>query len=244
MPNFSHGTAGIAFFLAAAGMETGRSEFIDAALGGGRHLQAIARTDGGICLVPHRDPPSDEFDGPNGEPSYALSWCHGPSGTGALWWQLYLATRDEAFVDWLGRSAKALVPGAIPPTVWGVPRNEPPGEWPSVCYCHGSAGDADFLLNVCRVTGLEYLRPVALHMLDDCLSRAIPDADGLKWMQLGPVGWDAEADKPLADWHPQTGFSLGAAGIGYALLGADGFLAGRQRRIVLPDSPFASQTAR
>ena len=46
MPNFSHGTAGIAYFLATLARETGRKEFLDAALAGARYLQAVANTAG------------------------------------------------------------------------------------------------------------------------------------------------------------------------------------------------------
>src|SRR5579872_5608295 len=41
MPNFSHGTAGVAYFLATLHQETGRKEFLDAALAGARYLQSI-----------------------------------------------------------------------------------------------------------------------------------------------------------------------------------------------------------
>ena len=46
MPNFSHGTAGVAYFLATLHKATGRQEFLDAALAGARYLQAIANTGG------------------------------------------------------------------------------------------------------------------------------------------------------------------------------------------------------
>ena len=40
MPNFSHGTAGIAYFLAALYEETGEQAFLDASIAGARYLQA------------------------------------------------------------------------------------------------------------------------------------------------------------------------------------------------------------
>jgi hypothetical protein len=55
-PNFSHGTAGVAYFLATLYQETGRQEFLDAALAGARYLQAVATTTGDTCLVFHDEP--------------------------------------------------------------------------------------------------------------------------------------------------------------------------------------------
>ena len=54
MPNFSHGTAGIAYFLATLHRETGRQEFLDAALAGARYLQSVANTTGDSCLIFHK----------------------------------------------------------------------------------------------------------------------------------------------------------------------------------------------
>jgi lantibiotic modifying enzyme len=46
MPNFSHGTAGVVYFLATLYRETRRPELLAAALEGGRYLLAIAETGG------------------------------------------------------------------------------------------------------------------------------------------------------------------------------------------------------
>jgi lantibiotic modifying enzyme len=48
MPNFSHGTAGIAYFLASLYKATKQHEFLTAALSGAKYLQAIAKTEGDI----------------------------------------------------------------------------------------------------------------------------------------------------------------------------------------------------
>ena len=77
MPNFSHGTAGIAYFLASVYAETRDAKYLDAARAGARYLQAIAKTDGDICLIPHNQP--------DGLDLFYLGWCHGPTGTARLW---------------------------------------------------------------------------------------------------------------------------------------------------------------
>lgn len=56
MPNFSHGTAGVAYFLATLAMETKDSAFRDAAIAGGNHLRGIARAEGDRCLIHHHTP--------------------------------------------------------------------------------------------------------------------------------------------------------------------------------------------
>jgi lantibiotic modifying enzyme len=238
MPNFSHGTAGIAFLLASLAHETGDPSFLETAIGGARFLQSIARTEGDICLVPHADPPQNAT--PEEEPvtRYAMSWCHGPMGVGSTWYRLYQASGDKEWLTWLERSARSFVPGAIPDSLEGnVGRVEPPGTWPSICYCHGSAGNGAFLLNVFQATGDESFRDVAFRMIDDCVSRGIDDGDGTKWEQ-GTARWNAETNTYDPATFAQTGFSTGVAGVGYALLMFDAYQQGRAPKVIFPDQPF------
>lgn len=237
MPNFSHGTAGVAYFLAGLALATGEKHFLDAATRGAAFLHSIAVTEGDICLVPHADKP-EAVPGGDGTTRYALSWCHGPAGTGALWYRLYQATKNDEWLEWLARSARSFVPGCIPDSVSGtVTRVDPPGTWSSFCYCHGSAGNGEFLLNVHRVTGDVGFGEVAHRMIDDCLAQARHDQGGCYWPQNG-ARFDADGTMIPAVF-PQTGFATGAAGIGYALLRFDAHAAGRAPVVTLPDWPFA-----
>ena len=61
-PNFSHGTAGIAYFLATLHQETKDRAFLDPALAGARYLLKVARTEGDQCLVFHHEPEADGLD--------------------------------------------------------------------------------------------------------------------------------------------------------------------------------------
>lgn len=237
MPNFSHGTAGVAFFLATLAMATGERAFLDAAVRGGRFLQSIAVTNGDIALIPHSDDPS-KVPGGDGKVRYALSWCHGPAGTGATWYRLYQATQGDEWLDWLRRSARAYVPGRIPEELDGnVGRVDPPGTWASFCYCHGSSGNGEFLLNAAAVLDDDELRGVAFRMADDCLAQGVADGEGMCWAQNG-VRFGPDGSMAVAQF-PQTGFSTGAAGIGYAMLRFDAHLHGRVPVATLPDWPFA-----
>lgn len=98
MPNFSHGTAGIAYFLATLYQETRRREFLDAALAGAKYLQAIANTEGDSCLIFHNEP--------EGRDLYYLGWCHGPVGTARLFYRLYQVTGERVWMDWVKKSAR------------------------------------------------------------------------------------------------------------------------------------------
>lgn len=92
MPNFSHGTAGIAYFLAALYGETRDRRFLDAAVAGARYLQAVAKTEGDVCLIFHNEP--------DGKDSYYLGWCHGPVGTARLFFRLHQVTGDREWLTW------------------------------------------------------------------------------------------------------------------------------------------------
>jgi lantibiotic modifying enzyme len=216
MPNFSHGTAGVAYFLATLYGETRDKEFLDAALSGARYLQSVAKTDGDICMIFHHEP--------DGKDLYYLSWCHGPAGTALLFYRLYQVTGDKSWLDWVKKSARAIMQS-------GIPEKQTPGFWNNVSQCCGSAGVGEFFLSLYQVTGektyIEYTRRVT----KDLLSRATKEKGGLKWVQ-------AEHRVKPELLVAQTGFMQGASGIGMFLLRLDAFDRGRKPAIRFPDSPF------
>jgi lantibiotic modifying enzyme len=216
MPNFSHGTAGVAYYLATLYKETHEQRYLDAALAGGHYLQAIANTDGDVCLIPH--------DQPDGLKLYYLGWCHGPAGTARLFYRLWQVTHDDVWMDWVNRSAGAILAS-------GIPEQRTPGFWNNVSQCCGSAGVAQFFLDLYRVTHdaryLEFSRRVTR----DLLSRAATDRHGTRWVQAENR---IQPDVLVA----QTGYMQGAAGIGMWLLRLDAAERGRDTTIDFPDSPW------
>jgi lantibiotic modifying enzyme len=216
MPNFSHGTAGIAYFLAALYAETHDRRFLDAAVAGARYLQSVAKTEGDVCLVFHNEP--------DGKDLYYLGWCHGPVGTARLFFRLYQVTREREWLTWVQKSAQAL-------RASGIPETRTPGFWNNVGQCCGSAGVADFFLALWRETGDARDLAFARRMVDDMLGRATPAAGGLKWVQ-------AEHRSQPNLLIAQTGYMQGAAGIGSALVHFATELDKRPVSIRLPDSPF------
>jgi lantibiotic modifying enzyme len=216
MPNFSHGTAGIAYFLAALYQETRDRRFLDAAVAGARYLQSVAKTAGDVCLVFHNEPDGKEL--------YYLGWCHGPVGTARLFFRLYQVTKDRGWLTWVQKSAQAL-------RASGIPETRTPGFWNNVGQCCGSAGVADFFLALWRESGDARDLAFARRMIDDMLGRATPAAGGLKWIQ---VEHRSQPNLLIA----QTGYMQGAAGIGSALARFATALDKRPVGIRLPDSPY------
>jgi lantibiotic modifying enzyme len=216
MPNFSHGTAGIAYFLARTYEETKDKKYLDAALAGARYLQAIARTEGDICLISHNQP--------DGLDLFYLGWCHGPVGTARLWFQLARVTGDKTWLTWLDRSANALIKS-------GIPEQRTAGFWNNVSQCCGSAGVAQFFLDLHTVKKDPTYLAFARRMSNDLLARGTRDEKGLRWVQ-------AEHRVRPELLVAQTGYMQGAAGIGMWLLRLDAAESNRKTLVRFPDTPF------
>jgi lantibiotic modifying enzyme len=216
MPNFSHGTAGIAYFLATLHRATREPRFLEGALAGARYLQAIAKTEGNICLVQHNQP--------DGLDLYYLSWCHGPAGTARLFYQLAQATGDKTWMTWVDRSANALLTS-------GIPEQRTPGFWNNVSQCCGSAGVAQFMLDLHGVTRDPRHLAFAEKMTADLIARATRDLSGTRWVQ-------AEHRVRPELIVAQTGYMQGAAGIGMWLLRLDAQQRKRAPFVRFPDSPW------
>ena len=216
MPNFSHGTAGIAYFLATLYQETKRREFLDAALAGAKYLRAVAKTDNDVCLIFHNEP--------EGKDLYYLGWCHGPVGTARLFYRLYQVTGDPVWVDWVKKSARGIIES-------GIPEKETPGFWNNVSQCCGSAGVAEFFLSLHKVTRERAYLEFSKRVTAQLLSKATRDRDGMRWIQ-------AEHRVRPELLVAQTGYMQGAAGIGMLFLRMDDFQRGKKASIIFPDSPF------
>lgn len=211
MPNFSHGTAGIAAFLARLGQDA----TLACSQRGAEQLVAIAeRSERGLRIHHHT---------PDGTDLYYYGWCHGPCGTARLFRELALATGDPHWGELEQACARSVMTS-------GLPEGRLPGFWNNVSRCCGSAGVIEFMLALFEEKGdpqyLEFARRVAR----DLLARGTRDARGLSWIQ-------AEHRVRPELLQAQTGLMQGAAGIGLALLHLDGAERGRSSVIALPDEP-------
>lgn len=216
MPNFSHGTAGIAYFLTALYHETGNKEFLDAALGGAKYLLSVAKTESDTCLVFHNEP--------DGRDLYYLGWCHGPVGTARLFYLLSEVSGDKSWLEWVRKSANALLQS-------GVPEEETPGFWNNAGICCGLAGVGEFFLDLYKAMGnrsyLEFSKRVTARIL----AKASVDDGRVSWVQ-------AEHRTRPDYLFSQTGTMQGAAGIGTFLLRLDAADRSKTRRVIFPDTPF------
>jgi lantibiotic modifying enzyme len=216
MPNFSHGTAGISYFMVRLYEATGNKAYLDAALAGARYLLSIARTDGDACLIFHDEPDNKNL--------YYLGWCHGPVGTANLFYSLFKATKDPVWMDWVRKEAKTLMES-------GIPEGETPGFWNNSGLCCGLAGVADFFLNLYKSTRDPFYIAFFNRVMERLLGKATEDGGKLSWIQ-------AEHRSQPKLLIAQTGLMQGAAGIGLVFLRWDAYERGTAPLIKMPDSAF------
>jgi lantibiotic modifying enzyme len=214
-PNFAHGTAGIAFFLARLAYATGDVRYLHAARAGMEWVLSTVRTDDDTCAAFHDEP--DETD------LFTLGWCHGPPGLAWTFRQLELSTGEAPWRTWIRRAARA-------DRLSGIPEQREPGFWDNVGRCCGSAGVVEFFLDLHRLEGGADDLAFARLMLDDVLARAIHDDHGMRWSNY--EFRSAEPDLP-----PETTYMQGAAGIGSTLLRMHRHLSGDPWVVRWPHAP-------
>jgi len=213
-PNFSHGTAGVAYFLATLLKATGDLGSMGAALSGAQYLEAVANTDDGGFKVFHHEP--------GGEDLYYLSWCHGPAGTARLFQRLADLTHRPRWDELHKKAVQATIAS-------GVPERQSPGYWNNISQCCGNAGVGEFFIDLQRRSPTPAYADLIDRVRANTFSRATADGDGLKWIQAeNRVSPDAVV--------AQTGYMQGAAGVGAFYLHAHTLAAGKPRAIHWPDA--------
>src|SRR5215471_9157135 len=207
MPNYSHGTAGVATALAIAGAALGRADFVAAAAQGAQHLLAVGSLDQNGFIVPHTLPYSTRDVEP-----VTYNWCHGPAGTSQLFAALAFAGVDEVSgtpVTWLRQRCLDAIPAS------GVPARLRPGFWDNDGRCCGTAGVGDVLLDAAQdcddPVRAGRLLQAARTMADALADRAVRDQAGARWRFT-----EHRQDPPLLP--PGPSWMQGAAGIAAFLL--------------------------
>jgi hypothetical protein len=221
-PNFELGPAGVGYVLARLYEETRRKPFLNGARGAAEHLRNIATQQGDAALIHYREPDLTSL--------YYLGYCHGPAGTARLFYQLYKATGDLTDLEWTEKLARGVMRS-------GVPAKQTPGLWNVACQCCGSAAILDFFASLAVATGKEEYAAFMRDVADQLISRGTDlDGKGMRWYQA----WTRVAPSVVA---AETGYKMGGAGIGAALLHAERALHGGYRAILLPDNPFPASRA-
>jgi lantibiotic modifying enzyme len=199
-PNFSHGTAGIGYFLAELHAATDDERYRTSALAAGHYLRSImsaATSSNGLIF--HHDT--------TGQNLFYLGWCHGPAGTGRFFYRLYQLTGDPGWLDLVRTQATTLMAS-------GIPERQTPGYWNNVSRCCGAAGVGEFFLGLYTATEESDYLGFAERIAEYLLARGETDAPGMKWTQ-------AEARREPGHLIAQTGLMQGAAGIGLFLIHVD-----------------------
>ena len=207
MPNYSHGTAGIATALAIAGVALNRDDFIAAARQGAQHLLTVGSLADGGFIIPHTLPHSRRDVEP-----VTYTWCHGPAGTSHLFAALAHAGVDTVAGLDVTRLRQRCLHSIL---ASGIPQRLRPGFWDNDGRCCGTAGVGDVLLDAAQAgTGQaaqDTLLQAARTMADALAERAIRDEAGARWRFL-----EHRQDPPLLP--PGTSWMQGAAGIAAFLL--------------------------
>jgi lantibiotic modifying enzyme len=215
-PNWSHGTAGVAFCLARLHAATGDSRFLDAAVAGARHLCGIATVDGACRSIHHSNG--------RGKDLFYLGWCHGPPGTARLFDELERRTGDRTWGDWVRGLGEAVLAS-------GAPETRSRGFWNNVSQCCGDAAVGELGLSLWRRLGDPRYLDLARRVAASLDQRSEPDGNGRRWPQA-----EHRVRPELVE--AQTGYMQGAAGIGSFLLRLWAVESGREVKIQLPDCPF------
>ncbi|TYK44303.1 class IV lanthionine synthetase LanL [Actinomadura decatromicini] len=125
---YAHGVAGIGAFLLAAGRATGRDELLGTALRCGETLLGAAIPIGDAAYWPDRVGTSRPF----------AHWCNGSSGVGGFLCRLHVHTGDPRYLDAAVAAGRAVLRSR---------------RRSGASYCHGLAGNGDFLLDLAEVEG-------------------------------------------------------------------------------------------
>lgn len=203
MPNFSHGTAGVAYALARIAAVSGDAELLQGAKDGAEWLleHAVVAGDGLKWPATDRQPAA-----------YMGGWCHGPAGTGRLFLLLHAITGEARYLDAATKGAAFVVDYAANAEKAGAdgkPAYVPP------TYCCGVAGVVDFFCDLSRVTHDAKHAAFAAKAGDYLVKVAVVDGDGRKWQNGQSVPGGPVAASSTAF---NVDLMLGAAGEALALL--------------------------
>ena len=217
-PNFSHGTAGVAYFLATLYQRTQERAFLNGALSGAIYLDAIATKRDGARAIFHQSG--------GGENRFYLGWCHGPVGTARLFHQVERIIGDGRWGAWIEELAAWVVAS-------GAPERQSDGYWNNISQCCGNVGIGQFWIDLSRrgrLPGVS-LNAMRYRVATNTMARATDDGDGLRWPQ-------AENRTQPGNVVAQTGFMQGAAGVGTFFLQLDAYSRGDAWPTPWPDTPW------
>ncbi len=225
LPNFSHGAAGIGYYLARLYETTRQSRFLEGAEHAAQYLMQVADQTDGLFLIPYGIP-NEGLSTP-----YDIGWAHGPAGSARLFNQLWLLTGNRVYRDAIDAHVRSLQASGIPDVFTDSTRWAGPVR---IDQRFGTSGVATFLLYEYRKNGNTEALQLARTLVNDLIDKSSLSASGRYWVlpKYGFQGGDGEAS--------YTGYFYGAAGLGMALLDMHYVDIGSAPGIVFPDHVFAN----
>lgn len=222
LPNFSHGTAGVAYFLAELSASTGDPVYLDAAERGAAYLMAVSDTSNGLFLVPYGIPNQGYVT------KYDVGWAHGPAGTSRLFYALWVITDNTLYRDAVGAGAKSILASGLPGETSDTTRWS--GPFP-IDQRFGLSGVIPFLTDWNGVQPGAGSVAIARASADTILARSTGSDMGLSWT-IPQYGFQGDGAATY------TGYFYGSAGMGMALLAMHYAEAGGRLSLRLPDDPW------
>lgn len=222
LPNFSHGPAGIGYFMARLYEATNEDRFLEAALYAVNYLDAIAKQEEGAYLIPYGLPD------PGWDRAYDIGWAHGPAGTARLFIKLHQITGEKKWLE----KAEACYQGILKSNPLDKPGDGFGEELFSIDQRFGLAGVVTFYQQMYGYTSEQKYRDSAVEMLDYILSKSV-DKEGIFW-PMERFGFMANAGEITTF----SGFFYGTTGFGSILLNQYNLMKGKPLGARFVDNPF------
>lgn len=203
-PGLSHGTAGIAYAIAALYEYDNDTLKLNVAKSAAEFLLSISDKVGEGILIPYLYT-ENKADKDNWSGKYYAGFCHGPAGTALLYYKLYKITNDEKYLDKVKKLSQGILELNAPElNSWGL--------WDSKCWCCGTPGLIEHFTWMNEITGDEKYLLYAKRSAARVVADSFKNADNTRsfygyWDRTDPRGVET-----------YTGLYIGAAGAGAGLL--------------------------
>ena len=161
---FSHGPAGIGYFLDRLYRATGEAKYKECADKAMEHIESLAISEKGYVKWVHEELAQ--------KPSYPSQWCHGNPGMTPFFLELYARTKDKTYLEWARKNTVYIVDQGV-----NVRKNG--------SVCHGISGNTAALWVMYKETRDEsYFENVkdGVKLLEATVHK---DPDGYSWDSPG-----------------------------------------------------------
>ena len=224
LPNFSHGAAGVGYFLARLYEDTQERSFLEAALKAEAYLDSIAKKNEDVFLLPYG------FPDPGWSRPYDIGWAHGPAGVARFYHQLNKVSPNSKWKNRIKQCQKAIEYSNVP----FQPNTDFGEEFLGIDQRFGLAGVTEFLIEEHRLSKSLSTYNQAQLLLNHILNQSTINIDGRRFWTQKRFGFMPNAGEETAF----TGYFYGAAGYGLMLLNMHYLNNENEPRIRFVDNPY------